>query len=493
MTNTYHAFLSYTRHDDDSSGGRITRLKELLETEIRSVLGVRDFEIFQDVDDIEAGDHWPSLLEGMVDQARFFIPVLTPSYFNSPMCRRELQRFIDAENEFRRGGLILPILFRDCRVLTDEKYRSTDDLAELLYERNYSDWRRLRKDELKPDKIPDEVEQLAERIEKIWHAAPILQSEMAKTDPALPQNNEIAESKVRFLEQRLEAANQQIAVLKQQLAELNKQQQDNRKNWVFGPHRSIFREVDEFWCPEMVVIDPPDKTFLMGAPKYEAKSHDSEKPQHKVTISKRFALGRYTVSFHEYDFFCDSIGLALPQDRGWGRARRPVIYVSWVDALKYLAWLNERLGLGPGTYRLPSEAEWEFACRAGSAGPFWTGETISTEQANHNGNHPYGTGPKGEYRKKTVAVDELYQAVNPWGLAHVHGNVWEWCADHWHESYLDQGRPDDGSAWSSESEARALRGGSWNLVTEDLRSAKRTKFNNGFQGHAIGFRVARTL
>ena len=495
MTNTYHAFLSYTRHDDKSSGGRITRLKELLETEIRSVLGVRDFEIFQDVDDIEAGDHWPSLLDGMVDQARFFIPVLTPSYFTSPMCRRELQRFIDAENEFRRGGLILPILFRKCSILTDETRRSNDPLAELIHERNYSDWTALRKANLETGTIPDHVEILAERIERIWHAPTTITEISKEKSPPPAQKADPTETKAQSLEQLLESANAEIAELRRQLSEVGKDKHELRTQRAFGPHRTVFREVNEVWCPKMVVIDPPDKSFMMGAPEDKAKSRDSERPQHAVVIARKFALGRYTVTFEEFDAYCESVGNDLPYDRGWGRGRMPVINMSWDDAQRYFAWLNERLGLAPGTYRLPSEAEWEFACRAGTTGPFWTGETITTDQANYNGNYPYGDGARGEYRERTVAVHEMPNAVNPWGLAHMHGNVWEWTEDCWNSSYSVAGWPDDGSAWETgDCEKRVLRGGSWFNNAGDLRSAYRNWDFTGIRGsYGFGFRVARTL
>ena len=259
------------------------------------------------------------------------------------------------------------------------------------------------------------------------------------------------------------------------------------------PHMVTFRERAKIWCPEMVVIDPPNKRFMMGAAESEAESLDLERPHHKVVTARKFALGRYTVTFEEYDAYCEAVGIALPDDEDWGRGRMPVINVSWDDAQKYFVWLNEQLGLSPGTCRLPSEAEWEFACRAGTCGPFWTGETIRTDQANYNANYPYGDGAEGEYLGRTVTVDTMPDAVNPWGLAHMHGNVWEWCADHWHDNYEGKDRPDDGRAWSGEGAARMLRGGSWNSLARDLRSANRNWFGTGDRFRFNGFRAARTL
>jgi formylglycine-generating enzyme required for sulfatase activity len=125
------------------------------------------------------------------------------------------------------------------------------------------------------------------------------------------------------------------------------------------------------------------------------------------------------------------------------------------------------------SYRLPSAAEWELCCRAGTTTGFWWGDEITTDQANYDGNHPLPSGEKGKYRKRTVAVDSF--EPNPWGLYQVHGNVWEWCED-----------PYDASS-------RVLRGGSWGVNADDLRSAIRNHDRPGNRGKFVGFRVARTL
>ena len=171
--------------------------------------------------------------------------------------------------------------------------------------------------------------------------------------------------------------------------------------------------------------------------------------------------------------------------------RDPVVWVSWEDAKAYCAWLAERTG---EPYRLPSEAEWEYACRAGTTTPFWTGPTISTAQANYDGNHVYGSGAKGVYRQRTVAVDEPSFPPNPFGLHHMHGNVWEWVEDCWHDSYV--GAPSDGSAWISgclDPTRRVLRGGSWYGNPRILRSAIRYGGAPEDRSSLTGFRVARTF
>ena len=229
----------------------------------------------------------------------------------------------------------------------------------------------------------------------------------------------------------------------------------------------------------------PAGSFVMGSPKEEAERTDAEGPQHRVTFAAPFALGKYPVTFAEYDHFCVETGREQPPDQSWGRGRRPVINVSWDDATAYCAWLGEQTRQA---YRLPSEAEWEYACRAGTTTPFWTGATISTEQANYDGNYTYGSGRKGEYREQTTPVDAF--AANPWGLHDMHGNVWEWCEDLWHDNY--QGAPADGSAWLQGKDAgRVVRGGSWGGVPEVLRAAFRFRDDTGVRDDDLGFRVCQ--
>lgn len=242
--------------------------------------------------------------------------------------------------------------------------------------------------------------------------------------------------------------------------------------------------------PRMVVI-PPGR-FLMGATSAEPGAAEAEFPQHEVVISYTFALGQHTVTFAEWDAARDS-GAELPNlaDNGWGRNRRPVINVSWEGATAYIAWLNERFGLS-GKYhafRLPSEAEWEYACRAGTVTAFHFGETITAKQANYNGHQAYGDGHKGAYHEKTMPVGSY--PANEFGLHDMHGNVWEWCADPWHYNYA--GAPEDGSVWEGDHSPRVLRGGSWVNNPVNLRSAARTRVITSSQGIINGFRLARTV
>jgi formylglycine-generating enzyme required for sulfatase activity len=249
-------------------------------------------------------------------------------------------------------------------------------------------------------------------------------------------------------------------------------------------------------CPEMVTLPPGQ--FLMGSPPSEERSGEydgREEPQHEVRIDYRFALGNYAVTFADWDAAI-AVGARLerPVDEGWGRDRRPVIGVNWEDTKAYIAWLNSRLDLTGqlDAYRLPSEAEWEYACRSGTTMPYSFGATISTAQANFNGDHSDAVAGTHAYRHKSMPVGSF--PANAFGLHDMHGNILEWCEDAWNASYSEPGRPDDGSAWQTGSASRrVLRGGSWKSDPLELRSACRLHLSSMDRGNAIGFRLARTI
>jgi len=230
---------------------------------------------------------------------------------------------------------------------------------------------------------------------------------------------------------------------------------------------------------EMVRI--PGGTFLMGSPEDELDRGNSEGPQHVVTVPT-FFLAKFPVTQAQYVAVMGE-NPARFRDNG---DNRPVEQVFWDDAVAFCQKLSEQTGR---TYRLPSEAEWEYACRAGTTTPFHFGETITTDLANYNGKLTYGDRPKGEYREETTAVGSLANA-NAFGLYDMHGNVWEWCQDVWHSSY--EGAPTDGSAWleGGNQGLRVLRGGSWIDLPRDCRSANRyDHYFPGARNDVYGFRV----
>ena len=253
---------------------------------------------------------------------------------------------------------------------------------------------------------------------------------------------------------------------------------------------TVFQDCPE--CPEIVVV--PSGEFMMGSPDSEPERSDDEGPVHRVTIPAAFAVGKYEVTFEEWDACVSTGGCShKPKDKGWGRGRLPVIYVSWDDAQEYVSWLSKKTGK---TYRLLSEAEWEYVARAGTTTPFHTGEQISTSQANFDGDYTYNGSSKGENRERTIPVGSF--GANQFGLHDVHGNVWEWVQDCQNDNY--NGAPSDGSAWTTgDCNRRVLRSGSWYYEPWFLRSSERY-WNWGEllkvsdkRNREIGFRVARTL
>ena len=235
-------------------------------------------------------------------------------------------------------------------------------------------------------------------------------------------------------------------------------------------------------CPELIVV--PSGSFTMGSPDKEKGRHPTEieGPQHKVRIPRSFATGKFEITFREWDACVKAGGCRhKPQDRGWGRGNLPVLYVSWFDVQDYLQWLT---GLTGYTYRLPSEAEWEYVARAGTQTVFWWGDDIGIDKAICQG---CGTRFKGN---ETTPVGS--SSANAFGLYDVHGNVYEWTADCWNGSYA--GAPTDGSAWvSGDCGLRVLRGGSWGKSPENLRSARRIKDEPSLRSGKRGFRVIVTL
>jgi formylglycine-generating enzyme required for sulfatase activity len=245
---------------------------------------------------------------------------------------------------------------------------------------------------------------------------------------------------------------------------------------------------------QMMLI--PEGSFNMGSPEDELERSDSESPVHLVKVPS-FFMGKYPVTQAQWKIVASlpQVNRELnPDPSRFKGDNRPVESVNWYDAVEFCQRLSQYTNR---TYRLPTEAEWEYACRAGTITPFHFGETITTDLANYNGTDDkdglwsgsYGRGPKGEYRQETTAVDH-FGIANAFGLCDMHGNVWEWCLDHWHDGNY-KGAPDDGSAWlkDAESARRVLRGGSWDFDPRVCRSASRNYLFPRDDLNHIGFRV----
>ncbi|MEP0858640.1 SUMF1/EgtB/PvdO family nonheme iron enzyme [Trichocoleus sp. DQ-U1] len=240
---------------------------------------------------------------------------------------------------------------------------------------------------------------------------------------------------------------------------------------------------------EMVEI--PSGTFLMGSPDTEKKRDSSENPQHQVTLAP-FFMGKFTVTQAQWKAVANlpKINQNLQLDpSSFKGAKRPVENVSWYDAVEFCARLSKKTGK---IYRLPSESQWEYASRAGTTTPFHFGETITTDLANFDGNYTYASAPKGKYCQETKTTDVGSFSPNAFGLYDMHGNVWEWCADIWHNNY--NGAPSDGSVWESggNHSLRLLRGGSWYHYPWYCRSADRSRDGLDSWSGSRGFRVVIT-
>jgi formylglycine-generating enzyme required for sulfatase activity len=247
---------------------------------------------------------------------------------------------------------------------------------------------------------------------------------------------------------------------------------------------------------EMVAI--PGGTFLMGSPEGEAGWHPSQSPQHLVTVQP-FWMSRYPITQAQWQAIAKrpQINLDLnPYPANFEDNDRPVEQINWYEAVEFCARLGEPT---EHHYRLPTEAEWEYACRANTTTPFHFGRTITTDLANYSGvdweyqgklcnQGSYGRGPHGEDRRETTPVGS-FKVGNAFGLSDLHGNVREWCVDYWHDNY--EGAPTDGTAWlqGGDSSKRVLRGGSWNVGPKKCRSSYRVKYSADASLYDVGFRV----
>ncbi|ACF44188.1 formylglycine-generating enzyme family protein [Pelodictyon phaeoclathratiforme] len=260
-------------------------------------------------------------------------------------------------------------------------------------------------------------------------------------------------------------------------------------------------------------IEVKGDVFVMGSPENEA-GHREDERQHSVKIAD-YSLYKFAVCVGDFKRFIDDSGYKTDAEKenfsfvydgksgkrkdgiNWshdlsGNVREPsaynhpVLHVSWNDAEAYCAWLSKKTG---NTFRLPTEAEWEFACRAGSEKPFHTGDNLTTGQANYNGNYPFNNSVKGIFRKNTLPVDSL--EPNVWGLYNMHGNVWEWCSDMYGKNYYDECRA-KGTVENPEGPTtgshRVIRGGGWNYVAVYCRSAYRDNNAPGYRYDLVGFR-----
>jgi formylglycine-generating enzyme required for sulfatase activity len=262
----------------------------------------------------------------------------------------------------------------------------------------------------------------------------------------------------------------------------NEWQQNTEQITVSGYEQELAKGI------AITMLQIPAGSFQMGSPATEAERGSDEDPQHRVQLQS-FFLGQTPVTQAQWKEVASwpQVDLKLnPDPARFKGTNRPLEQVSWEEAMEFCCRLSQRTKLA---YTLPSESQWEYACRAGTTSPFAFGDTLMPDLANYDGNYAYGSGPKGQYRRKTTEVRSF--PANAWGLQDMHGNVWEWCLDHWHDDYL--GAPSDGSAWvnGGDPTMRLLRGGSWNYSPRYCRSALRFRWLQFYRCNFVGFRLCR--
>ena len=217
----------------------------------------------------------------------------------------------------------------------------------------------------------------------------------------------------------------------------------------------------------------PADTFIMGSPLTEF-NRNADEIQHEVILSA-FKMSKYEITFEQYDLFCAATGRNKPSDEGFGRGNRPVINVSWEDASDFASWMG---------CRLPTEAEWEYACRAGTTTSFFNGTKMTSELANFDGRYPYNKSEKSEYRNKTLPVGSF--EANDFGLFDMHGNIWEWCSDFYGDY---QTAPQTNPKGAAKGSFHVIRGGGWYFASVYGRSARRGTNVPDYHSGDIGIRL----
>ena len=305
---------------------------------------------------------------------------------------------------------------------------------------------------------------------------------------------DLAQRRLEDLKRAAAAEEQRVALLQQQQAAAaarKRAEEEAKAAAELTRAGRVFRDCPE--CPEMVVV--PAGSFMIGSSSQEIEAVSKElpagadwfkveSPQRSMTIAKPFAVGKFELTFAEWEACVAGGGCASnksPEDQGWGKGRRPVINVSWDDAKEYVAWLSRKTGK---TYWLLSEAEWEYMARAGTTSRYSWGDDIGKTHANCA-----GCGSQWDSRQ-TAPVGSF--KANPFGLHDLHGNVSEWVEDTYRPNY--QGAPTDGSVWQGgDTSFRVLRGGSWFSYPQFLRSADRDRDRPDGRNGNVGFRISRTL
>ena len=511
-------FFSYSREDDEDFRRSLSTLRDAIQRDLSALLGRtrRNFRLWQDQEAIAPGQMWESRIAEAVEEAVFFIPIVTPRAVASKHCKFEFESFLARERALGRSDLVFPIHYILVPALLDEAEWRDDSVLSVIAKRQYVDWRSFRYVSVDTPAFGQEIDRFCGKIADTLRRRWISPEERRQLDAEAKTRAE-EEERVRQEAEGKRQAEEQERLQKEALAKkrtedearereqaeakrraeeeervrqeaegkrqaeeqerLRKEAVANQRAPLTAAQERALKAGDSFKegadCPEMIVV--PAGRFLMGSP----AGQGFVRPQHEVTIAKPFAAAKFALTFDEWDA-CAARGACRPNvtDSGWGRGRRPAINVSWDDAQTYVKWLSSITGKA---YRLLSEAEYEYAARAGSQTKYPWGDDIKLNgkpMANCAGCGSQWGG------KQTAPVSSF--VANAFGLYDMVGNVWEWTEDCWNESY--QGAPADGSPFR-----RVVRGGSWDYYPVYLRSADRFWVPSGYRIINLGFRVARTL
>jgi len=503
-------FWSYARTDDEDSYGWLRKLRLRLSARLRQRTGNRATKLWQDQEAIRTGADWPRTIDRAIAESSFFVSIIIPAFLHSEWCCKELLAFADRMDRLGRDDLIFPIHY--INVGNPQHLLDTDChdplVLPIIRRTQWKDFTNPDWHAVSPDTPGDAdaklflgaIFRLAEDIRGAINAAVTQTADTAATQPrgvggpgssspqAVPKLLPPTAAPAPTPELPADTALAAPAVRREP------QPGDVVRDGPDLPEMVLIPLIE---CPLGDVAQaarrlhggtPPLGTFAMGIPEAETEREkanfdwdEQARPVHPVTIGRPFWIARYPLLRGEYAMFVWDTG--YKGDRGAWRDpgfpqtdRHPVVNISHGDALAYIRWLNGKTG---GGYRLPSEAEWEYGARACNAtARFW-----GDDWAGHMGFVDPGHG--------TASVGG--RKANPFGLVDMLGNVWEWCADPWHDDY--NGAPADGSVWESNGDnlRRVLRGGSWNSSPMGLRTGVRIGI--GPAGTArrndFGFRPAR--
>ena len=531
-------FWSYSRDDDTDSFGWLKKTRVRLTARLRQKMGTRNTRIWQDQEAIRTGDDWEKRIETAIAESSFFVPIVTRGFLKSEWCCKELLLFAERAKTLKRDDLIFPFYYvsvggpnnlvaSDChdpRVLDVLRKRQWVDFtlrewhASDLDNGNDADAKALR---LQLDDLATHIHDALTLVQVVV-ASPAAATG-APSSPAratMPTGTRGVASTVWLPA----ISTSGVTPGRSSAATASATPAAARVPPPPAPAKPGVITRDAPDLPEMVLIPPGD--YLRGVPTAESQREDTDdddaRPVARVTIQQPFWMGQYPVTWGEFAAFIDSTGHKMPNEaytyepdakgewsyqkrdnRNWRNpgfkqtVRDPVVCVNHEDALAYIAWLNQRTG---GGYRLPSEAEWEYAARAGTETARYWGDGMEqahlyANMADQSLRKPMGPAEAG---RSFIDGDDGYVFTSPvgsfkangFGLHDMLGNVWEWCADTWHGSY--EGAPTDGSAWAAGGSAyRVLRGGSWFFVARFVRSANRYARDPSVRYDRFGFRCAR--